>query len=665
MVRREPGGLAARRVARDGRTRRRRARRTRSTAWCSTARRRRSTLLRPRDRDRSRRRGPRHLRRGSSGKHEREARGPGRRGRARRSRASRRRRSSSAPLGWTRDRAAARLGAAARPLGRATSTYGDVASASTSSRRRGRARLAEPRRPRRGVPELALRSTRRAATRCLRAAAGYAVVGRKRHRGVDTAVRRRPRRADVPRDALAAPRVHRAPRAARASCSRCSRARARGRVRLARASSRRPRRSTSWARRSQGELDTDRRAPGASRSATRTSSDAAARLRHAAGRPGASGARRDGAEDPRARRARRRGGRARRPRGRRRRCPTNCRVRHVPRRAARPGAACASRRALARELPPRPDRASSRTCARSTPCSRRRSRGRSACRVAALVHALEARRATLRAAARLVERRSSASTGARSRSTRRRCGAIGHGIDLDEFPCRTATGQHATLRALALGRYSPAKGLETILRARRAGPRHGLDVRLEAHGPALHAARARAPRRARALRDELGLDDARAARHGRAARRRCPSCSRRADVLVNNMEAGAPDKVVYEAAASCLPVLASNPVFDELLDGRSRCASSATTPSSSPTRLAQFAGLSAERARRDRPHAARARRGAATRSSTGPTRILEAGAVSEPNRPAPRRRSPASRAPRRTCSRSCRGCASAAGTSAS
>jgi glycosyltransferase involved in cell wall biosynthesis len=41
----------------------------------------------------------------------------------------------------------------------------------------------------------------------------------------------------------------------------------------------------------------------------------------------------------------------------------------------------------------------------------------------------------------------------------------------------------------------------------------------------------------------------------------------RADVLVNNMEAGAPDKVVYEAAAACLPVLASNPVFAELFDG--------------------------------------------------------------------------------------------------
>jgi glycosyltransferase involved in cell wall biosynthesis len=32
------------------------------------------------------------------------------------------------------------------------------------------------------------------------------------------------------------------------------------------------------------------------------------------------------------------------------------------------------------------------------------------------------------------------------------------------------------------------------------------------------------------------------------------------------MRAGAPDKVVYEAAATCTPVLASNPVFDSLLD---------------------------------------------------------------------------------------------------
>src|SRR5213076_2966615 len=39
----------------------------------------------------------------------------------------------------------------------------------------------------------------------------------------------------------------------------------------------------------------------------------------------------------------------------------------------------------------------------------------------------------------------------------------------------------------------------------------------------------------------------------------------RKDVLVNNMREGALDKVVYEAAATCMPVLASNSGFAELL----------------------------------------------------------------------------------------------------
>jgi hypothetical protein len=54
--------------------------------------------------------------------------------------------------------------------------------------------------------------------------------------------------------------------------------------------------------------------------------------------------------------------------------------------------------------------------------------------------------------------------------------AIGHGIDIDEFTCTDAPGGEQ-LRALVLGRYSPAKGLETIL---RAGELAGIHV--EAHG---------------------------------------------------------------------------------------------------------------------------------------------------------------------------------------
>ena len=37
------------------------------------------------------------------------------------------------------------------------------------------------------------------------------------------------------------------------------------------------------------------------------------------------------------------------------------------------------------------------------------------------------------------------------------------------------------------------------------------------------------------------------------------------DVLVNNMREGALDKIVYEAASTCMPVLASNRGFDDIL----------------------------------------------------------------------------------------------------
>jgi glycosyltransferase involved in cell wall biosynthesis len=64
-------------------------------------------------------------------------------------------------------------------------------------------------------------------------------------------------------------------------------------------------------------------------------------------------------------------------------------------------------------------------------------------------------------------------------------------------------------------------------------------------------------------------------------------------VLINNMEAGAPDKVVYEAAAACLPVLASNPVFDDLFEGYPLFFER-DSPGSLAERLGWFAALSTE-----------------------------------------------------------------------
>jgi glycosyltransferase involved in cell wall biosynthesis len=134
----------------------------------------------------------------------------------------------------------------------------------------------------------------------------------------------------------------------------------------------------------------------------------------------------------------------------------------------------------------------------------------------------------------------------RSRKVR----GIGHGIDLGEFSCSDVPDGEA-LRVLVLGRYSPAKGLETILRGAALAGAH-----VEAHG---------SDETFEAYKRDLARSFPEAELGGPVPRSEVPGLFARSHVLVNNMRAGAPDKVVYEAAASCVPVLASNPVFDDLL----------------------------------------------------------------------------------------------------
>jgi glycosyltransferase involved in cell wall biosynthesis len=134
--------------------------------------------------------------------------------------------------------------------------------------------------------------------------------------------------------------------------------------------------------------------------------------------------------------------------------------------------------------------------------------------------------------------------------------AIGHGIELGEFACTDPPD--GPTRALVLGRYSPAKGLETIL-----GAALDAGVHVEAHGSDTTFEPYKRELQERFPEAELG---------GPVPRAQIPQLFARSHVLVNNMVAGAPDKVVYEAAASCLPVLASNPVFDDLLPDELRFA---------------------------------------------------------------------------------------------
>ncbi len=136
---------------------------------------------------------------------------------------------------------------------------------------------------------------------------------------------------------------------------------------------------------------------------------------------------------------------------------------------------------------------------------------------------------------------------------------IGHGIDLGDFACVERRGENG-LRLLALGRTSPSKGLDTVIRAVGEVP----SVRLSIHGPSLTDEERHHRDELTRLVAELGLGQ-RVQIGDPVPRDGVPALLAAADAFVNNMRAGAPDKAVYEAAATCLPVLASNPVFDDLL----------------------------------------------------------------------------------------------------
>src|SRR5262245_44366492 len=164
--------------------------------------------------------------------------------------------------------------------------------------------------------------------------------------------------------------------------------------------------------------------------------------------------------------------------------------------------------------------------------------------------------------------------------------AIGHGIDVSEFTC-ASRADDGGLRLLSLGRYSPAKGLDVVLRAMAA-----VDdgVRLDIHGPSLSAEEQAHRAELERLARELPLDG-RVDLWGPIPRAEIPTLLASHDALVNNMRAGAPDKVVYEAAAACVPVLASNPVFDMLLDPAQRF--SRDDPGELADRIRALAALSA------------------------------------------------------------------------
>lgn len=172
--------------------------------------------------------------------------------------------------------------------------------------------------------------------------------------------------------------------------------------------------------------------------------------------------------------------------------------------------------------------------------------------------------------------------------------AIGHGIDPAEFPCSEHDPAGA-LRLLSLGRYSAAKRHDVAVRAVRVLVDRGLDARLTVHGPQATARDATVRASLAALVRELDLEE-RVTLSDAVRRDALPALLADVDVLVNASESGSADKVVFEAALSCLPACAASPVFDTLLPETLRFP-----PGDAPAlaeRVAALAELSAEGRRR-------------------------------------------------------------------
>jgi glycosyltransferase involved in cell wall biosynthesis len=144
----------------------------------------------------------------------------------------------------------------------------------------------------------------------------------------------------------------------------------------------------------------------------------------------------------------------------------------------------------------------------------------------------------------------------------RKVRAIGHGIDLREFPCQPAVPLDGRpLKVMSLGRYSPPKRLVEIVEGVRLARDRGVDACVELWGTVdsadQHVYKHELEELA-ARRDFVSVG-------GSIPRTELPAVYAQADVVASDFIS--PDKIVLEACSSCRPVLASHESFDTLFAG--------------------------------------------------------------------------------------------------
>jgi glycosyltransferase involved in cell wall biosynthesis len=148
---------------------------------------------------------------------------------------------------------------------------------------------------------------------------------------------------------------------------------------------------------------------------------------------------------------------------------------------------------------------------------------------------------------------------------------IGHAVDTQRFRPRPGRRTPGPLRLLALGRTEPRKRLPELLSAFAQAVAGGLDATLELRGPQITPAEARHLSELKAQVAAHEVLRERVTIAGPVPRAEVPAVLAAADALINptrgETRGGALDKVVFEACACAVPVLAANPHLEGLLGG--------------------------------------------------------------------------------------------------
>jgi glycosyltransferase involved in cell wall biosynthesis len=147
---------------------------------------------------------------------------------------------------------------------------------------------------------------------------------------------------------------------------------------------------------------------------------------------------------------------------------------------------------------------------------------------------------------------------------------IGHAIDVERFAPRPRKNGPGPLRLLALGRFARWKGHGTLLEGFRLAVADGLDATLEIRGPELTEDERHHRAELESFVTGTPMLAERVTLAPPVARDEVPALLASVDALVSaNEPRGSEtlDKVVYEAAACAIPVVASTTALAEFLDG--------------------------------------------------------------------------------------------------